>query len=110
MSIRKQLDNFAVEIDRIGDLLEDPDGSLTADAREGLEAELDGLEMARERKWEQLARSVDVYGAINLRTDGKRIVMAQKLERKRGDTEWDVYQLEKPPGGSDFVYQSKYEK
>ncbi len=50
-------------------------------------------------------RSVAVFGAINLRTDGKRLVMAQKREKK--DTlhrEWDIYQLEAPGLGTQLCY------
>jgi hypothetical protein len=38
-------------------------------------------------------RSVAVYGAIQLRTDGKNVVLAQKLERPRGKTRWEIYPL-----------------
>ncbi len=39
-----------------------------------------------------LDRSVAVYGAINLRTDGDRVVIAQKIERPGGkDKKWDIY-------------------
>ena len=42
-----------------------------------------------------LDRSVAVYGAINVRTDGQRIVVAQKLERPRSKrAKWDVYRIE----------------
>lgn len=53
-------------------------------------------------------RSVAVYGAIHLRTDGRRIVMAQKLERPRGSEKWDVYRLE-PAGDGPLRFVSKYE-
>lgn len=47
-------------------------------------------------------RNVAVYGAINLRTDGHRVVMAYKLEReaKRGGrlTKWDLYRMEPVSG------------
>lgn len=44
----------------------------------------------------KLERSVAVYGLINLRTDGHKILMAQKLERPRASTreEFDVHLLE----------------
>ena len=82
---------------------------LTADEEEDLKERIAARETQQKRKWNQLARSVDVYGAINLRTDGQRIVMAQKLEKKRGSSEWDIYQLEKGTGGR-LLYLSKYEK
>lgn len=55
-----------------------------------------------------LERSVAVYGMINLRTDGKNILMAQKLEAKRPNgQEWDVHQLERDDSG-EFTYVSKH--
>lgn len=41
-----------------------------------------------------LERAVAVYGLINLRTDGHRLVMAQKLERSSGSKKWDVHCFE----------------
>lgn len=62
-----------------------------------------------ERKLDALERSVAVYGLINLRTDGKRVLMAQKLERPRGTgEEWDVYRLE-PDGQGRLRVVSKHE-
>ncbi len=50
-----------------------------------------------------MKRNVTVYGSINLRTDGRKIVMAYKLEQKRHGsgriTEWDIYPLEKAGDG-----------
>ena len=52
-------------------------------------------------------RNVTTYGAINLRTDGRKAVMAYKLERPRTGpgriTEWDVYEIERA-GTGPFVY------
>ncbi|MFL6794807.1 MAG: ComEC/Rec2 family competence protein [Sphingomicrobium sp.] len=57
----------------------------------------------------QVERSIAVYGAINLRTDGKRIVMAQKIEAPRSkDKAWDIYVLE-PDSNNVLRYSSKYE-
>jgi beta-lactamase superfamily II metal-dependent hydrolase len=48
----------------------------------------------------QIERSIAVYGAINLRSDGKRIVMAQKVEApSRVSGQWDVYLLEPDAAG-----------
>ena len=59
------------------------------------------LEAARKEKKEaefinnlmgQLDRSVAVYGMITLRTDGRSILMAQKLEQQRGaGDKWDLH-------------------
>jgi beta-lactamase superfamily II metal-dependent hydrolase len=45
-------------------------------------------------------RTVSVYGMINVRTDGNRVVIAQKLEKKAGNkTAWDIHQLEPDSNG-----------
>ncbi len=46
------------------------------------------------RTTEGKERVVTVYGMINLRTDGEKLIMAQKLERKRGSQSWDIHQFE----------------
>lgn len=56
----------------------------------------------------KIERSVAVYGAINLRSDGRSIVMAQKVERpNRVDGQWDVYKIE-PDAAGVLRYQSKH--
>jgi hypothetical protein len=56
-----------------------------------------------------LERSVAVYGLINLRTDGKKVVIAQKLEAPRDATgeEWDIYRLEPVDGMLQFISKIK---
>lgn len=48
-------------------------------------------------------RNVTVYGAINLRSDGKKVALAYRLEEKRNIgskvTEWDLYRLEPNAAG-----------
>ena len=57
---------------------------------------------------EAQGRSVAVYGMIDLRTDGEKVVMAQKLERpaRRGD--WDFYEIE-PDADGVLSYSSKHD-
>ena len=44
--------------------------------------------------------NIAVYWAITVRTDGDRVVLAQKLERPRGKSKkWDIYQLEREENG-----------
>ena len=43
---------------------------------------------------ELLKRNVTVYGAINLRTDGRRAVLAYMLEQPKRKKRWDIYRLE----------------
>jgi beta-lactamase superfamily II metal-dependent hydrolase len=57
----------------------------------------------------KIERSIAVYGAINLRTDGKDVVIAQKIESpRRKDKKWDIYVL-KHQGDGCLQYESKYE-
>jgi beta-lactamase superfamily II metal-dependent hydrolase len=62
-------------------------------------------------KLEVLERSVAVYGMINLRTDGHKVLMAQKLEEPRSGTgeKWDVHRLEPDQGSGELRYVSKHE-
>ncbi len=42
-----------------------------------------------------IERSVANYGMINVRTDGDRMIIAQRLERQRSKSKrWDIYQFE----------------
>ena len=41
-----------------------------------------------------LERVVTVYGMINVRTDGQKAIIAQKLEKVVGSTKWDIHKLE----------------
>ena len=58
-------------------------------------------------------RNVTVYGAINLRTDGDRVVLAYMLEKPREGksndkktlTRWDIYRIERV-GNGPLVYVS----
>ena len=50
-----------------------------------------------------------VYGAINVRTDGRRVVVAQKMEASRQpNKEWDIYTLI-PSDAGELTYVSKHE-
>ena len=42
-------------------------------------------------------RVVTVYGMINVRTDGEKVIIAQKLERYDGKKNWDIHKLEWNP-------------
>ncbi|MEW8660691.1 MAG: hypothetical protein AB2603_20460 [Candidatus Thiodiazotropha endolucinida] len=45
-------------------------------------------------------RNVTVYGAINIRSDGKKVVIAYMLEKPSRSRRWDVYTLESTSGGA----------
>ena len=55
-----------------------------------------------------LDRSVAVFGAISVVTDGFKVIVAQKLERARSRKHmWDIYRLE-AEGNGPLRYQSKH--
>ncbi len=69
---------------------------------------LNELRTERDSLIELLAkRNVTVYGAITLRTDGKKVIMAYKLEKPRKGssndkdtlTKWDIYKMQGTGGG-----------
>ena len=45
-------------------------------------------------------RNVTVYGAINIRSDGEKVVLAYMLEKPSNSRRWDVYTLESTSGGA----------
>lgn len=55
-----------------------------------------------------LDRSVAVFGAITVVTDGSKVIVTQKLERARSKREmWDIYRLERQ-GNGPLRYQSRH--
>lgn len=54
-------------------------------------------------------RIVTVYGMINVRTDGEKVIIAQKLERPAAGKNWDIHKLEWDKKLKQFVYR-QYEK
>ncbi len=78
------------------------------DELEGLEMVLDAAATEEERDLvleglgdvaSAIERAIAVYGLINLRTDGTRLVMAQKLERQAPNgAKWDVHRFEPQDG------------
>jgi beta-lactamase superfamily II metal-dependent hydrolase len=72
----------------------------TDDGRASARARLTaGLETA-------IQRTVSMYGHITVRTDGNSVIIAQRLERARGTTKWDIYRLERQTNGTlAYVYE-----
>ena len=56
---------------------------------------MDYYKWSQEKNEKLKERNVTVYGSINLRTDGERCIIAQKLEKGGGSKVWDIYKLEK---------------
>ena len=49
-------------------------------------------------------RVVTVYGMINVRTDGERVIIAQKLEKSASSKNWDIHKLEWNKEKGEFEY------
>lgn len=64
------------------------------------------LDQKIEKLLEKIDRTVSVYGLINLRTDGTKVIVAQKLEAPAPRGEWDIYRLE-PDAAGRLQYVSK---
>lgn len=63
------------------------------------------LEVAPQQSERAKERAVTVYGMINVRTDGERIIIAQKLEKSASRGEWDIHELVWNPAAATFEYQ-----
>jgi len=56
---------------------------------------------------ETIRRSVEVYGMISLRSDGEKVLMAQRREKDASPTrKWDLYPLERHDGA--LTFKSKH--
>ena len=53
-------------------------------------------------------RTVQVYGAIYVRTDGKDVVVAQRIERSSAGKQWDYSELH-PDSKGELQFKSKYQ-
>jgi hypothetical protein len=81
---------------------------LKIDAAKTPEAKQKALD-AFEKLVNTIQRSIGTYGAVNVRTDGNRVVMAYKIEMNTcKDKIWDIYTLE--PEGGVLRFKSKYEE
>lgn len=52
-------------------------------------------------------RTVQVYGAIYVRTDGKDVVIAQRIERSSAGKQWDISELH-PDARGELQFKSKH--
>ncbi|NWF38014.1 hypothetical protein F3F96_02520 [Mariprofundus sp. NF] len=58
-------------------------------------AQKNAAEKRLDKHLEVIERSVSNYGMINVRTDGSRVIIAQRLERERSKAvRWDIYTFE----------------
>jgi beta-lactamase superfamily II metal-dependent hydrolase len=65
----------------------------------------DKAQLKFEQALAELDRSIATYGAINLRTDGTKVVLAYKLEERSKTEEWDIYTLEPQGNNGPLVYR-----
>jgi len=96
---------FAVRKE-IKDLRTERDEVATKAERDAIDAKIDAL------LEKHLDRSVAIYGAINLRTDGDRVVLAQRIEKAAGAVDvkkWDAYALERDLATGELAYRSKHQ-
>ena len=64
---------------------------------------------AFEKLVKTIQRSIGTYGAVNVRTDGKSVAIAYKIETiSRKDKMWDIYTLE--PESGVLRFKSKHEE
>jgi beta-lactamase superfamily II metal-dependent hydrolase len=76
-----------------------------AEATDELEIAKFEEEIAKRRR--ELERAIAVYGLINVRTDGEKLLVAQKLESPRGNGQkWDVHTFEFHNG--EFAYVKEH--
>ena len=66
--------------------------------QEETESKKESIQKQMDKELSKLERSIAVYGMISLRTDGEKVILAQKLERARSKAKkWDIHQLEPGP-------------
>jgi hypothetical protein len=58
------------------------------------------LKEAKEKFDLDRKRNVTVYGAINVRSDGEKVILAYMLEKPSKSRRWDIYTLESTAGGT----------
>lgn len=63
------------------------------------------VEVAPQRSERAKERAVTVYGMINVRTDGEKIIIAQKLEKPASRGDWDIHKLVWNPAINEFEYK-----
>jgi len=105
---RSTRENEGNKREEIGRILEKIDNTDDPAVRQELVEQRDDLVNQLTR------RNVTVYGAINLRTDGKKVMFAYKLERPRIGRKgkiktlikWDIYQMERLHNGP-LIYVDK---
>ncbi len=63
------------------------------------------VELAKVDTAKKKERVITVYGMINVRTDGEKVIIAQKLERPSSGRNWDIHKLEWNKKSKEFEYR-----
>ena len=88
--------------------LRDAAARVEAANRSGTSSRITSAKEKFEKLLAAIERSVDTFGAINMRTDGDKVVFAYKIERARSKkSQWDIYKFERDSAG-DLMYKSKH--
>jgi len=63
------------------------------------------IDLSKIPSYKAKERIVTVYGMINVRTDGKKAIIAQKLEKPGGkNRQWDINKIEWNDAIKEFEY------
>ena len=62
------------------------------------------VELEKSNSSKKKERVVTVYGMINVRTDGEKVIIAQKLERATSKRSWDIHKMEWNAETGQFEY------
>lgn len=85
------------------------DDLLSKLAEANTDEEREILEKHKTELYLKLGRTIETYGMINVRTDGEKVIIAQKLEQKADRGWWDIHCLE-PNISGDLVYKDDSER
>ena len=99
-SAKETIKHPAALRDEVKELILLRDKAENEDVRVRLDAKIQKL-------LEGIERTVSVYGLINLRTDGSKVILAQKLEKPGPRGEWDIHRLE-PDAEGHLKFISKH--
>jgi hypothetical protein len=77
--------------ERLVKVINDLENKIRVEADPVHKAELQALLRA---EYFKLERSIAIYGMINVRSDGEKIIIAQKLEKPSNGRKYDIYKLE----------------
>ena len=84
---KKRLENIGKQLNKVDDIKKKLDKGTDKENEEKLKKEL--LKLNKD-----INSCLTKYGMINLRTDGERMIIAQKYEKPANSGKWDIHKLE----------------